>query len=263
MQRSTIEKLNQLNQSFYTNVAKEFDQTRQAPWHGWSNLVDLLDEFDKNQPLRVLDVGCGNGRFLDFLVKNVPEQSIAYTGIDLNSELLHFAKTRTQNFANLTTSWQHYDLVQTWLSGEMQKPPFDQKYDLIVVFGVMHHLPSALQRLSWLQNFQDHLSENGLLVVADWQFTRESKRFAEKTISPETLGISAAELESNDFILDWQKGAVSYRYCHETRAEEQAEQHKALVIRNPTVTLIKEFDADGKSGQLNHYRVWRSKKRSS
>ncbi len=263
MQRSTIEKLNQLNQSFYTNVAKEFDQTRQAPWYGWSNLVDLLEEFDRNQPLRVLDVGCGNGRFLDFLVKNLPEQSIAYTGIDLNSELLHLAKTRTDTFANVTADWQNYDLVQTWLNNEQQKPPFDQKYDLIVVFGVMHHLPGSQQRLDWLNWFQKHLSENGLLVVADWQFSRESKRFAEKIISPENLGISAAELEPHDSILDWQQGVVSYRYCHETQAEEQTEQNKALETQNPMVTLIKEFDADGKSGQLNHYRVWRSKKRSS
>ncbi len=42
MERSTILKLNQLNHSFYTTVAKDFDQTRQSAWAGWSELLHFL-----------------------------------------------------------------------------------------------------------------------------------------------------------------------------------------------------------------------------
>lgn len=261
MQRATIQKLNQLNHSFYSVVAKDFDQTRQSAWAGWSELRRFLEKFEAQKPLRVLDVGCGNGRFLDFLAQNLPNQIIECTGLDLNPELLALARTRTKNFSpKISAQWQEFDLVTAWLDESIGQPPFDTEYDLIVVFGVMHHIPSAQQRLEWLNNFQECLGTDGLLVVTDWQFTRESVRFAEKTIPPEKLGFTSEELELNDYFLDWQQGQVSYRYCHETTETERAEQNEALTDQNPEVKLVTEYDADGKSGHLNHYRVWHSKK---
>ncbi len=261
MERSTILKLNQLNHSFYTTVAKDFDQTRQSAWAGWSELLHFLEDFNPQKPLRVLDIGCGNGRFLDFLAQNLPNHTIEYTGIDLNPELLALAHERTQKLsAKITTHWQRFDLVTTWLDETINEPPFDAEHDLIVVFGVMHHIPSAQQRLEWLNRFQECLTPDGLLVVTDWQFTRESARFADKTIPPEKLSFTAEDLEPNDYFLDWQQGEISYRYCHETTETERAEQNEALVDQNPEVKLVSEYDADGKSSRLNHYRVWHSKK---
>ena len=261
MQHTTIQKLNQLNHLFYSAVAKDFDQTRQSAWQGWTGLLGSLEDFNPQKSLRILDVGCGNGRFLDFLAQNIPNQTIEYNGIDLNPELLNFARTRTKNISpKITTQWHKFDLVEAWLGDLVNQAPFDVEYDLIVVFGVMHHIPSAQQRLEWLNRFQECLTPDGLLVVTDWQFTRESARFADKTIPPEKLGFTAEDLESNDYFLDWQQGTVSYRYCHETTETERAEQNEALADQNPEVKLVSEYDADGKSGQLNHYRVWHSKK---
>ncbi|MFM7585082.1 MAG: hypothetical protein ACKO9F_20475, partial [Caldilinea sp.] len=56
-----------MNQEFYRTVAAEFDRTRQGLPVGMLALAQLLHE-QLSQPIRLLDVGCGNGRFARALV---------------------------------------------------------------------------------------------------------------------------------------------------------------------------------------------------
>ena len=66
MKQATILQLNDLNQHFYKVTAEEFSKTRSFYWKGWGELIEPLKEIGKNHPqLKVLDIGCGNGRFGD------------------------------------------------------------------------------------------------------------------------------------------------------------------------------------------------------
>lgn len=62
-----------LNKKFYQSVAKDFSISRQKDWNGWDRAVQIAKNHLK-EPLRkkgpkILDLGCGNGRFLKFMIK--------------------------------------------------------------------------------------------------------------------------------------------------------------------------------------------------
>ncbi len=88
MDDSTRLRLNAINRAFYTRRAGSFVQTRNHPWPGWKR---ALGAFPKDEPLRVLDIGCGNGRYGHFLAERA-ERPVAYTGVDLSPALLEEAR---------------------------------------------------------------------------------------------------------------------------------------------------------------------------
>ena len=66
MNPSTARALNRINRRFYAEIADAFSATRRDPWPGWKRAVDKLQPTSGRGP-RVLDLGCGNGRFASYL----------------------------------------------------------------------------------------------------------------------------------------------------------------------------------------------------
>ncbi len=240
-----------LNQRFYQQVATTFDQTRQSPWAGWGRLLPLLP---KKQPLQVLDLACGNGRLYSFLKNSLPNTSIDYVGLDDDQQLLDFA---TQQFPQVT--FKHCDLLtdQNW------PLPKQQRFDLIGIFGLTHHLPSNQQIVRLLQNSRQLLTRNGYIVVSNWQFAADQQRFQKnifdykKIISNHQINLFdklkllclLSRLRHNEYLLDWQRGKAIRYARHLTAADmQQITQQTGLAIKQ-------DFLADGKSGQLNHYFI--------
>jgi 2-polyprenyl-3-methyl-5-hydroxy-6-metoxy-1,4-benzoquinol methylase len=117
-------------QSFYNTEAKKYAETRKKFWHEEKAILDAItplfldisqispnpslsrgenNEFplDKggrgeaegdlqNKKIRVLEFGCGSGRFATLLNQNFPGQ-FDYVGIDLSDELLSYASTQNPN----------------------------------------------------------------------------------------------------------------------------------------------------------------------
>src|SRR5690349_18272393 len=122
MQTATIHRLNQLNRDFYQQVAVSFDETRQQPWLGWSNLTPFLQTITNvTISSTIIDVGCGNGRFAEFVNQNAPADW-QYFGFDQNEELLTSARNRLTKLA-----WQNnltqLDLVTTLLNQSIPQLP--------------------------------------------------------------------------------------------------------------------------------------------
>ena len=239
MQKSTIAQLNKLNSDFYTTVATDFDDSRNHYWPGWEQ---LLEQIDPNSITSVLDIGCGNGRFGSFAKEHFPNLN-TYTGIDSNQQLLEAAKK-----TNPTGTFTHCDIVANFLSGAPLLPT-DQKYDLIVIFGVMHHIPSFELRAQFLETAASLLTETGSLVFTTWQFM-EFERFKKKTIDAAQLNIPTHELENTDYFLDWQRGPSAIRYCHYYTTEEVAK-----LLHTTHLSESANYRADGKEGSVNAYYV--------
>ena len=111
MDEITIKKLNKINLDFYNTTAKDFNESRQYFWQGWNSIIKYLDHFNK---LKLLDLGCGNARFFQFLIKNIPNKNINYVGVDNNNELLGFAQEDFNNRVgeiNGTFKLQKIDIV--------------------------------------------------------------------------------------------------------------------------------------------------------
>ena len=101
MDDSTRQRLNAVNRDFNTQHAGTFARTRNHPWPGWER---ALRAGPQEEPLRVLDVGCGNGRFGHFLAEQAGRR-IAYTGVDLSPALLEEdAGARPRRFSRSRSS---------------------------------------------------------------------------------------------------------------------------------------------------------------
>ncbi len=245
MKLTTIKKLNALNQKFYQNVAEPFNRSRQFYWLGWEKLLPTLKKhFYNNHQLKVLDLGCGNGRFGSFLTENF-EQKINYHGLDSNLELLKLAKKRSVNF-----SFSHSDFIDDLLHHRFLQNFPQNSQDLIVMFGVWHHLPSSKLRQQLLQKITAFLNQNGLLIFTAWQFY-ELERFKNKIINPELADINPTELETNDYLISWQRGVESHRYCHYSPDSEIQEHLK----KSPSIKQIASFSADGEQDRSNNYYI--------
>jgi tRNA (uracil-5-)-methyltransferase TRM9 len=229
MKQSTIEALNAINRRFYETTAVDFDQTRGKAWLGWAQLAESL-----KAPLSVLDVGCGNGRFGLFLAEELKGE-IAYHGIDNNAQLLAYAQTAFAPVTNLKARLEASDIVNQALP--------DAEYDLVVLFGVIHHVPSAEKRKSFMADLAKRVKAGGMLCFADWRFY-EFERFRERLVDwPEDL-----EVEQHDYLLDWRRGENALRYCHYVDdVEEQA------LIAATGLQVVTQYRADGENNAMNSY----------
>jgi 2-polyprenyl-3-methyl-5-hydroxy-6-metoxy-1,4-benzoquinol methylase len=245
VQKKTITKLNQLNQDFYKTIAESFDETRQQSWQGWEQLLPyLVSHFDSTNEITAIDLGCGNGRFASFLAENF-QKEIYYIAVDANPSLLEKADQRLKA-TNIPHTIKNFDIISNQINLDQDTEPSTQP-KLITLFGVWHHLPSQQFRQQFLDNLQQQMTAQDLLVIATWNFARE-ERFAKKTVPPTEIGLEAKELETGDYILDWQRGKSAYRYCHYSPREEM-EAH----FKKSNLHLLNHFEADGKSEQLNSY----------
>ncbi len=232
MDANTISELNALNLTFYRMTAFHFNDTRQQAWEGWGKLVSYV-----STPLQVLDVGCGNGRFGAFLAQQLGTD-IHYHGIDSDPTLLAFAdETLRQLPVPFTLTEQDV----------LEKPLPDGQYNLVVAFGLLHHVAGSQHRLDFMQRLAQKVTSGGLLVFACWRFMEvESLR---ERVAPWPAHLMR---EANDYLLDWRRGTTALRYCHYVDDAE----HDALVAATGLVELDR-YRADGRTHALNQYSVLR------
>lgn len=231
MDADTIRRLNDINRQFYAQTAPHFNQTRNAAWAGWAK---LLPHLQFTESVRVLDVGCGNGRFGLFMAEHFA--NIQYTGVDNSPALLNFAQeSLSDKISKLTL--QEQDIVQQLLpSGE---------FDLVVLFGVIHHIPGYANRQAFIQQLAERVAPNGYLVFASWRFY-EQARFRGRIVA----WADDFQVEENDYLLDWRQGTTALRYCHYVDDAEQT-----AIIQAISLNEIITFRADGKTQDLNCYSL--------
>ncbi len=263
----TIRKLNAINLDFYNKTALFFDNSRNYNWEGWDIMLKRLgwrqaptdswlnslvcwlhlhsEKPKPNQELQVLDLGCGNGRFYGFLLSNL-QRPFRYIGLDTNQFLIDKAKER-YNYPNAQFIVENIGNIDHL---------FDYKFDLIVLFGVMHHIPGEQTRIKMLVKAKNLLANDGYLVFTTWKFLN-IPRISKDIINPNTpigaqiyqeLGLSENELALHDYILDWKRGITAYRYCHYYTFEEVQELTKRASLR-----IVDTYEADGIEKDLNQY----------
>lgn len=229
MDEPTARRLNDLNRQFYQITAPEFDASRADPWPGWERLLPYL-----HAPLlSVLDVGCGNGRLGTFLAGRL-QSGIRYHGLDSSAALLDRARSALGGIEVRLDVW---DLLDDPL------PP--GPYDLIALFGVLHHVPGADRRRALVADLAARVAPGGVLAFAAWRFY-DFERFRARIVPwPEGFTV-----EPGDYVLDWRRGAPALRYCHHIDDAEHAS-----LIAATGLTELKTFYADGRTNDMNRYSI--------
>ena len=95
--------------------------------------VRLLQEFEKNEPLKILDIGCGDGATAVFMQKLFPAWEI--TGIDVSEKSIAAAINRKLP----GVSFLLYDGTNTFFNGN--------EFDIIFMAGVLHHVDFSIHQI--------------------------------------------------------------------------------------------------------------------
>ncbi len=248
MDTRTALHLNELNTVFYKTVAADFAGSRQYFWSGWDQVAAVLKNdphFSQLEKPTLLDLGCGTGRWQLFFAQEFGECN--YTGVDNSAALLEIAKHTTEP----NNSFILHDFITPLIATQQLPPANHQNYDLITVYGVLHHIPALSNRKALIQQLFKQLNPGGYLVVTAWQFLN-APHIQRKIVSPESVDIDPQQLEPNDFFLDWQRGPTAVRYCH-CCDETERNQLQAAVQSDQYLS----FAADGKTNDLNQYLIWK------
>ncbi len=236
MKKKIIDKLINLNTYFYNQVEKDFDTTRQYPWNGWKRVGDIIKNQYEEKALSYLDLACGNGRFACYLQeRNFPV--LAYLGLD-NSEFL-LRKARELNLGE-NFKFDYLDLLK--------QPLLNKKFDVIVSFGFLHHLPSQDFRIEFINNLIEKLDWNGLLIITLWS------GYKKKSFKPvDDLSLEAKSLlpffEKGDHFLGWNNKPNLERYCHLFEQEEI----EKFIPQLQNCKLVDLYRSDGKANSDNFY----------
>jgi len=128
--------------------------------------VECLQDFEKNEKLSVLDVGCGDGATELFMQQYFSSWKI--NAIDISSSSIDEAKKR--NISNAT--FQSYDGLQI--------PFADESFDVVFMAGVLHHVEYALHQ-KIISEIKRVLKKQGRLYVFEHNPLNPLTRYLVKT----------------------------------------------------------------------------------
>lgn len=129
------------SQDYYTMIHKTRAEIEYEWGFRWRYVLSCIAE--QNHFSTLLDVGAGNGYFVDLAIK---EYGLKSTGLEISAEEIEFAK-----------SVIGVDLINENINDH--KP----KYDVVTCFNVLEHVPDPQALLACLV---DRIQPGGILVIS-------------------------------------------------------------------------------------------------
>ncbi len=229
MDETTARRLVALNEAFYSQFAAPFAASRAAPQPGYARLLSYLPA---GRP-RLLDVGCGEGRFGRYLLAAGVTAEVV--GVDFSAALL-----------------ARNDVPGVHLQRDLSRPAALGdlgRFDLIVCLSTLQHIPGQDNRARLLAEMGGCLAAGGHVALANWQFMGSARQ--RRKVRPwAEAGFDAAELEEGDYLLSWQRGGAGRRYV--ALLDEAATARLAVAAG---LRIVEQFRSDGREGDLNLYTV--------
>lgn len=191
MNQKTAQKiLNEVKRSF-EKIAKDFSSTRKHFWPEFDHIAAYINHGDN-----LLDIGCGNGRFAQFL----QNKQINYFGLDISKKLLKIAKKNVPQ--------------GNFFQADMTSLPFpDHTFDQIVMIASFHHIPSIKLRQKTLQECYRVLKNKGLIFILVWNlYQAKFKSAFQEALKRSSL--SSGNYSKKDLFIPWKKNHNLNRYYY-------------------------------------------------
>lgn len=146
MKKKHADKIRKEVVDVYSTIADDFSRTRNAPWLEFQHFLEYVVN-----NVKVLDLGCGNGRLFEFL----KEHRVHYTGVDNNEALLKKAKR-----LHPTAHFEKGDMTSLTMK--------DDSFDMIFCIAAFHHLPGSELRHQSVQEMHRVLKKDGVVILTAW-----------------------------------------------------------------------------------------------
>lgn len=191
MQKDYAQYLLQKTTQDYNLIAEQFSRAREKIWEEMRFLFD--DYLISGE--RVLDLGCGNGRFYQAM----KDKKVDYIGVDSSEKLIGIAKKR-------------YPEARFEVADALNLPFPNNYFDKVYSIAVLHQIPSEELRLRFLKETKRALKPEGLLLITCWKFHQPKELFLIfKFTILKLLGLS--KLDFCDIFEPWGKKIKRYYHC--------------------------------------------------
>ncbi|HOZ53183.1 MAG TPA: class I SAM-dependent methyltransferase [bacterium] len=188
--------------SGYEDIAEAFNETRKKPMK--PIVYDIVEDLPVKDNDKILDIGCGNGRFLEVLFDKKDNVNWHYLGLDNSNKLIEYAKEKYGN---------RFKLINIIDLNKMDQGGFDY----IFSWAVFHHIPGNYLRLKFLQDVYDKTKSNGFFIFSVWKL-RNRKNFLVLALNSFLRQIIKGRLLNfGDLIFNWKgnkNGEIRPRYYH-------------------------------------------------
>ncbi len=178
----------------YNEIADGFARTRQ---NVWEEILFLFDYFKRGD--RILDLGCGNARYLPAITARGGE----YFGVDNSEELVRIAKDK-------------YPSENIRIADALKLPFEDNFFDVIYSVAVLHHIPSKFLRLQFLQEAKRVLRTGGYFILTVWKFKQQKEIKLQFKYNILKL-IGKSGMDFNDILEPFDSRVDRYYHCFSQR----------------------------------------------
>ncbi len=150
----------------YNPFAKTFAKSRKNL--KWPELDAILEDIQKNNFQRILDIGCGSWRFVENYLAKFGEVPSQYTGVDASKNLILEAKKEFPSTNFVVSTMQEYLAKFGEINGE-------KKIEAIIFLASFHHLENETERIRVLKNAGKILASNGKIYLTNWNLLWQEK----------------------------------------------------------------------------------------
>jgi 2-polyprenyl-3-methyl-5-hydroxy-6-metoxy-1,4-benzoquinol methylase len=228
-------RLRAINREFYQSFAESFAATRSRLQPGVQRVIENIP-----QNARVLDLGCGHGLLASRLAELGHHGT--YVGVDASPRLIELAREDCLHPAAI------------FILGDLLERAWHQalegQFDRVFAFALLHHIPGTQARVDLARTIYKLLAPDGNFAHSNWNFAA-SARLRARIVPWEKVGLAAADVEANDYLLDWRRDGHAYRYVH------LFNQDRLLRLAEQSGFIMHDgFYSDGEGGELGLYQIW-------
>jgi len=155
-----MKKVQKKIQKDYDLIARDYANKRSRPGEKMQMAVPYL-----KKGMRILDLGCGPGKFLELMPNGVE-----CIGLDFSQKLLLIAR---KNYPE--TEFVYGDMTNEKVWQKLGK------FDAVFAFACFHHLITKRDQQKTTKFIYEHLKDNGALMIVVWNLWQERyKKYRKK-----------------------------------------------------------------------------------
>ena len=149
--------MNKQVQEFYNKEWKRFDVSRVRIWKEVQVFTSTL-----SKKSTLLDVGCGNGKNIKYMLEN----GINASGIDFSEKLVQVCQKKGLNATY----------------GDVLEIPFpDDMFDNIISIAVIHHLQKETDRIQAINEMIRVCKPGGKILISVWSVEQTGQEIQNRT----------------------------------------------------------------------------------